>query len=115
MGPRAMSARHVAALILLLCGGCATVGVAGGRKQLGGELSEPVGFIILQGSSPPGQAQRLEEALGRELQRRGIAARFTVMPGLETSREIALEAASGDNPGLVMLEPSSATEYDVYA
>jgi hypothetical protein len=88
--------------------GCATVSVDGVRKANDPGTIQPVAFIIFQSDTPPSYSQILHTALAGEMQRRGIAAHFTIVSGSGNKGGVAAKALS-DVPGCVMLAPSDGS------
>jgi hypothetical protein len=106
-----MRALNLIALVALAGTGCATVRVDGVRRAEDSGIIEPVAFLIFQAKTPPNHSLVLQSALADEMQRRGIAAHFTIVPGPEKRKPGLVADALQEVPGFITIAPSDGTPY----
>jgi hypothetical protein len=107
----AMRLLNPLALVALASVGCASVRVDGVRSAQDTANIEPVAFLLFQARTPPSHSLVLQSALSGEMQRRGIAAYFTVVPAPEKRKPGLVAEALQEVPGFITIAPSDGTPY----
>jgi hypothetical protein len=111
LGPPAMRCLTALAVVALAGIGCASIRVDGIRRAGDQGTIEPVAFLIFQGRTPPSHSLVLQSALTSQMQLRGIAAHFTIVPGPEGRTPGLVADALQAVPGFITIAPSDGTPY----
>lgn len=108
---KTLGAVLIAASLSGMAGCSATVDIRSTRSATVPGTIEPVGIVVLEGNTGPAYTEPLRGFLRRELARRGIPGRVSILTGAEFDEAAAMKTAARGMRGMVIITPVGGTSY----